>query len=139
MVAELAAEPERRPQRNSIAADTSRVPAAGAPLSPELVLVDPELARALADDLRTLVTLPARSTPETQPGDCVGLHPWNVCASSAADQTLSGALRRITELSELDPPRRGRRFRSFLPVTAAWGAMVLVVGGLEFGVLRLPL
>ena len=115
------------------------MPAAGAPLSPELVLVDPELARALADDLRTLVTLPARSTPETQPGDSACLHPWNVRVSSLTDESISGALRRITELSELDPPRRGRRFRSFLPVTAAWGAMVLVVGGLELGLLRLPL
>jgi hypothetical protein len=83
--------------------------------------------------------VPARSTPETQPGDRVGLHPWNVRASSAADQTLSGALRRITELSELDPPRRRLpRFRRFLPLTAAWGAMVLLIGG-EIGVLRPPL
>jgi hypothetical protein len=116
------------------------VPAAGAPLSPELVLVDPELARALADGLGALVTLPARTTTEAQPGDRVGLHPWNVRASSAADQTLSGALHRITEFSELDPPRRRLpRLRRFLALTAAWGAMVLVVGGLELGVLRLPL
>jgi hypothetical protein len=115
------------------------VPAAGAPLDPELVLVDPELAHALTDDLDALVGLSTSDT-SAQPADSVGLHPWNVRASSPTDESISDALRRITEFSELDPPKnRLRRFRRFAPVTAAWGAMVLVIGGLELGFTRLPL
>jgi hypothetical protein len=76
-------------------------------VSPELVLVDPRLATdargllAHADD--TVVRLEQQSSLDSaEPPLSVA----RVDAGSSADEEVASALRRITELSEVEPPKR---------------------------------
>ena len=64
---------------------------------------------------------------------------WNVDPTSSGDEDVGAALRRITELSEVEPPpRRRRRLVSLVAVTAAWAAVVLFVPDLELGLYEPP-
>jgi hypothetical protein len=96
----------------------SRMPATGQILrtaqleivSPELVLVDPRLAadtRGLLSDPDDTVARPAQqSSPDSaEPPLPVG----SVDPGSSADEEVVAALRRITELSEVEPPPPKRR------------------------------
>jgi hypothetical protein len=76
-------------------------------VSPELVLVDPRLATdargLLSDPDDTVARLEQQSSLDSaQPP----LPFENVDPGSSADEQVAAALRRITELSEVEPPRR---------------------------------
>ncbi len=114
--------------------------ATGELVSPELVLVDPRLAigaRALLSEREGML---ARLGPQSPPNQPEPLLPvWNVDPASSADEGISAALRRITELSEVEPPnRRTRRLVSLVAVTAAWGSVALFVANLELGLYAPP-
>jgi hypothetical protein len=78
-------------------------------VSPELVLVDPRLATGarglLSDPDDTVARLEQQSSldsPEPPPP----LPVESVGPGSSVDEEVAGALRRITELSEVEPPKR---------------------------------
>jgi hypothetical protein len=109
-------------------------------VSPELVLIDPRLAMGaralLSDSDETLARLGQRS-PLNKPESLLPV--WNVDPKSSADEDVSAALRRITELSEVEPMRPRRWLLSRVAVTVAWGAVVLFVADLQLGFYELPL
>jgi hypothetical protein len=78
-------------------------------VSPELVLVDPRLATdargLLSDPDDTVARLEQQSSldsPEPPPP----LPVESLGPASSLDEEVAGALRRITELSEVEPPKR---------------------------------
>lgn len=109
-------------------------------VSPELVLIDPRLAMGaralLSDPDETLARLGQRSPLNKAE---LLLPVWNVDPTSSADEDVSAALRRITELSDVEPMRPRRRLLSRVAVTAAWAAVVLFVADLQLGFYELPL
>lgn len=90
-------------------AETDRMRTSAQPeiVSPELVLVDPRLAMGaralLSDPDDTLARLEQHSSldPAEPPLPVLSVDP-----GSAADEEVAEALRRITELSEVEPPKR---------------------------------
>jgi hypothetical protein len=101
-------------------------------VSPELVLIDSRLAlgarKMLSEPDDTLLRLGqprlARPRPSTSSSD----------APFSADAEFSAALRRIIELSDVEPDAQPRRrIISFATVTAAWAAVVIVAANLELG------
>jgi hypothetical protein len=103
-------------------------------VSPELVLVDPRLsvearAQLVAQD-ETLALLPS-TTPKSELPPPLA---WSTALESSADQHVRAALRRITELSEVEPPkRRSRSLAILVSMVAASGALALVAAGLQLG------
>ena len=83
-------------------------------VSPELVLVDSRLsieARAqLSERDETLARLPSRPLKSELPPPLA----WSIAPESWADRQVRAALRRITELSEVEPPKRRRRLLATL-------------------------
>lgn len=107
----------------------------GALESPELALVDPDLrARALQtlhppDD--TLTRVPERSRPRRARPDL----PASTSLPSALESDEANeALRRLTELSELEPVTRQRRSTKLLSLAfaaSAWGTLALIAADLQ--------
>ncbi len=123
----------------SAAHDVS-VPAALEILSPELVLVDPRLSIAarnlLAEPGDTLARIGRRPTPghgrELTSGTNAG-------PASSTEEDVGAALRRITELSEVVPPKpRRRRLLTLVAVAGASSAVGLLLLDLQLGLYRWP-
>ncbi len=100
-------------------------------VSPELALVDPSLAACAR------ATLPEPS--DLLPGDELGADPDGAKSGFLLAQHVSllegeraAALRRITELSELEPPEPGRRYRvaKFAGAVATWSAFAILIADL---------
>jgi hypothetical protein len=74
-------------------------------VSPELVLVDPRLAASaralLSDPDDTIARFEQQSSLEELPLPVLSVDP-----DSSVDEEVAAALRRITELSEVEPPER---------------------------------
>lgn len=122
------------------AAHDLHVPAELEILSPELALVDPRLslhARTLLGEPGEAIAQIARTpTPplgrELESGT-------NVDPASSAEEDVAAALRRITELSEVVPPKPRRR--RLLPLVALAGtssAVGLLVLDLQLGLYQWP-
>jgi hypothetical protein len=112
-------------------------PGTGDLLSPELVLVDPHLAlgaRALLSDPDdTLARLGQRPTNGVSPPRAAIVDP------TLSSEDVGAALRRITELSELEPSSRPRhRLVSAISVMAAWSAVAVFVADLQLGLCEWP-
>jgi hypothetical protein len=84
-------------------------------VSPELVLVDPRLATdargRLSDPDDTVERLEHQASPDSEepPRPVESVDP-----GSSADEEVTGALRRITELLDVVPPKRPRSLRSLV-------------------------
>lgn len=103
------------------------------PVSPELVLIDPRLATSA----RAVLAEPGDTL--AQLGHQVPLKRASPSARNSADKEVGAALRRITELSEVEPPKKQRRrLVSLAAVTAAWGAVVVLAAELELGLYEWP-
>ena len=101
-------------------------------VSPELVLIDSRLAidarKTLSEPDDTLVRL--GQPPSAEPR----LSTSRTDAPFWVDDEFSAALRRIVELSDVEPDAQPRRrIVSFLAVTAAWAVVVIVAANLELG------
>ena len=101
-------------------------------MSPELVLIDSRLAidarRTLSEPDDTLLRL--GQPPSAEPR----LSTSRTDAPFWVDDEFSAALRRIVELSDVEPDAQPRRrIISFLAVTAAWTVVVIVAANLELG------
>ena len=110
-------------------------------ISPELVLVDPLLAtraRALLPNPEdTFARLEQRrQVNRVQPPLAVS----NPDRPLTADEEIGAARRRITELSEMDPPKQRRKLRlvTLVSVSAAWSAIGLLIADLQLGVYQWP-
>jgi len=110
-------------------------------VSPELVLVDP----LLATSARSLLPNPEdtfarleqrRQVDRVQPPLAVS----NPDRPLTADEEIGAARRRITELSEVDPPKQRRKLRlvTLVSVSAAWSAIGLLIADLQLGVYQWP-
>ena len=100
-------------------------------VSPELALVDPSLAA------RARATLPEPS--DMLSGDDQGADPAREQTGfilahhvSVLEGETAAALRRITELSEGEPPEPGRRYRvaKFAGAVATWSAFAILIADL---------
>ena len=122
------------------AAHDLHVPAELELLSPELALVDPRLSlharTLLVDPGETLAQIVRTPTPplgrELESGT-------NVDPASSEEEDVAAALRRITELSEVVPPKPRRR--RLLPLVALAGtssAVGLLVLDLQLGLYQWP-
>lgn len=101
-------------------------------VSPELVLIDSRLAidarKTLSEPDDTLLRLGQPSLAKRRPSTSSGHAPFST------DEEFSAALRRIVELSDVEPDAQPRRrIISFLAVTAAWAVVVIVAANLELG------
>ena len=101
-------------------------------VSPELVLIDSRLAidarRTLSEPDDTLLRL--GQPPSAEPR----LSTSRTDAPFWVDDEFSAALRRIVELSDVEPDAQPRRrIISFLAMTAAWAVVVIVAANLELG------
>jgi hypothetical protein len=109
-------------------------------VSPELVLVDPRLAvgaRALLSDPEDTLARLGQGFPGSQAEP--PLLAWKVDPASSADEEVGAALRRITELSEVEPPqRRRRRLVGVVSLMAAWSAVAVFVADLQLGLYEWP-
>ena len=101
-------------------------------VSPELVLIDSRLAigarKLLSEPDDTLLRL--GQPPSAKPR----LSTSRTDAPFSTDEEFTAALRRIVELSDVEPDAQPRRrIISFLAVTAAWAVVVIVAANLELG------
>ncbi len=109
-------------------------------VSPELVLVDPRLATAA----RALLFHPgdtfARVGQMSRMSRAQASGPAsNAAQASSVDEEIGAALRRITELSEVEPPRRRRRrLISLVAALAATSALAMLVIDLQLGLYQWP-
>lgn len=89
-------------------------------LSPELVLVDPRLAIDARGWLRDPDDVLSRHTRAS--------HTENE-QPPIADADVAAALHRITELADVEPPKRRRRYRGLKLVAAVeiWGLVAVLV------------
>ena len=122
------------------AAHDLHVPAELELLSPELALVDPRLSlharTLLGEPGEAIAQIVRTATPplgrELESGT-------NVDPASSAEEDVAAALRRITELSEVVPPKPRRR--RLLPLVALAGtssAVGLLVLDLQLGLYQWP-
>ncbi len=123
----------------SAAHDVS-VPAELQILSPELVLVDPRLSilarKLLADSGETLARMGRRRTPSHARELDAGT---SADPASANEEKVAGALRRITELSEVVPPKpRRRRLLTLVTGVGAASACGLLALDLQLGLYQWP-
>ena len=103
-------------------------------VSPELALVDPHLAlvaRSLlsdSEDMFARLEPPRRLEPVQPP-----LAATKPDRPFSSDEEVGAARRRITELSEVDPPQQRRKLRlvTLVSVSAAWSATVLLIADLQ--------
>jgi len=109
-------------------------------VSPELALVDPRLATAA----RALLFHPedtfARVGHLSRMSRAQASVPVsNAAQASSVEEEIGAALRRITELSEVEPPRRrGGRLISLVAALAATSAVAMLVIDLQLGVYQWP-
>ena len=75
-------------------------------VSPELVLVDPRLAKDARARLSGLDDTAALVHEASQDSTELSLHAESVATGSASDEEIAAARRRLTESSELEPPKR---------------------------------
>ncbi len=109
-------------------------------VSPELVLVDPRLSirarKLLADPGETLARMGRRRTPSHARELDAGT---SADPASANEEEVAGALRRITELSEVVPPKpRRRRLLTLVTGVGAASAVGLLVLDLQLGLHQWP-
>ena len=109
-------------------------------LSPELVLVDPRLSigarNLLADSKDTLARIARRPTRSHGRELTSGT---NADPASSTEEDVGAALRRITELSEVVPPKpRRRRFLTLVAVAGASSAGGLLLLDLQLGLYQWP-
>ncbi len=104
-------------------------------LSPELVLIDPRLSigarNVLADPEDTLARILRRATLGDGRSFTSGT---NADPASSTDEDIAAARRRITELSEVVPPKpRRRRFLTLVAVAGTSSALALLLLDLQLG------
>ena len=100
-------------------------------VSPELALVDPSLAACaratLPEPSDMLSKDDLRADPDREQTGFILAHHVSVMEGETA-----AALRRITELSEVEPPEPGRRYRvaKFAGAVATWSAFAILIADL---------
>ncbi|MBA2633627.1 MAG: hypothetical protein H0U86_11615 [Chloroflexi bacterium] len=109
-------------------------------VSPELVLVDPRLAMEARAALQNPHDTFARLEQRLPVGQAT---PQAVVPSadraSTTDEEIGAARRRISELSEVEPPTQRRaRLVTLVSVAAAWCAVALLIADLKLGLYKWP-
>jgi len=102
-------------------------------VSPELALVDPHLALVARSLLSDSEAMFARLEPPRQLNPVQPLAATKPDRPFSSDEEIGAARRRITELSEVEPPRQRRNLRlvALVSVSAAWSATVLLIADLQ--------